>query len=102
MGSHFFLLQKKKRLIALNPAGLQEHYLGHGVWQQFCPVQITDGQQDPKSSWKHLPLSVETGWTVSNSQFVTLSFTLYQWHDNKRVCMFNWVSVETDQVEREC
>lgn len=29
-------------------------------------VQITDGQQDPKNSWKHFPLSLEAGWAVSS------------------------------------
>ena len=36
------------------------------VW--VSSLQLTDGQQDPKNSWKHFPLSLEAGWAVSNIQ----------------------------------
>lgn len=42
----------------------------------FCPVQVTDGQQDQESPWKHLPVSMETGWTVSNDKDLCVFFTV--------------------------
>lgn len=66
------------------PAGLHhrglEQHSAHSFWQLLCPVQITDGQQDQTSSWKHLPVSVETGWTVSTSQLVCIFIIHRSWH----------------------
>lgn len=53
----------------------------HGFWLLLCPVQITDGQQNQKSPWKHLPVSLETGWTVSSNTavfYLSLLLSVYK------------------------